>query len=722
MTADGYLLLGIRAAVATCALATGFVDGARAASPNADVRFSRDVAPLLERHCVQCHRPDGPAPFPLTTFEFARRRASQVAAVTRARYMPPWKCVPGYGDFQGKPLLTDAEIAVFGTWAERPQEHPGDRDWVARSFPPGWQLGAPDLVVASGSYTLAADGTDSYQLFVLPVPIEAVRHVRGVEFLPSNATVVHHANILLDATPTSRARISADPDLGTSGGLPVTADYPPGHFLGWVPGQQDVLLPSALAWPLKPGTDLVVQLHLKPSGKPEAVAFRVGFHFQPGPGTETPAMLRLGRQNIDIPAGAAAHVVTDTYELPVDVEVLALKPHAHYRATRVEVVAAHGVRPPAWLLRIDDWDFRWQHVYRLASPVTLPRGSVITTRITYDNSAANPRNPESPPRRVRWGPGSFDEMGDVWIQVRTRDEPDRVALNRNIRRKWIDEDIIGKRTLVANDPSNAGLRTDLGVLLLESGAVSGAIEQLSLALVLRPDLADARVNLGLAMRQAGRVAEAVEQYRAALQRTPDHAAAHYNLANALHDLGQFDEAAAEYREALRITPSHARAHNNLGLEYLRRAAADQALAHFQEATRVDPDLPEAHYNVAHLLHARGDLTGAARALRTAVRLRSDAAGWLAELAWLLATAPDGTVRDGAEALRLAERAQRLSDRPTADILDVLAAAFAETGDYDMALEIVGEAIRIAPSAQKAVLSDREARYRTRRPFRQPLPR
>ncbi len=306
--------------------------GARAFQ--ASVTYSNDVAPLLADRCGTCHHPGGSAPFSLLTYADAKRHATQIAAVTASRFMPPWKAEPTDGPFVGQHPLSESEIRLLRQWAED-----GAPEGDLRQLPPprvwteGWQLGTPDLIVTLPQpYTLAADGTDVFRIFAIPIPTDRARFVRGLEFRPGNARVVHHANIRVDATPASRRLDEKDPGPGYDGLIARSATYPDGHFLGWTPGQVAPLLPKALAWRLEPHTDLVAELHMQPSGKPEAVAPTVGFYFSDEPATRTPAMLRLGRQNIDIPAGDGAYTITDSYTLPVDVEVQAVQPHAHYRA------------------------------------------------------------------------------------------------------------------------------------------------------------------------------------------------------------------------------------------------------------------------------------------------------------------------------------------------------------------------------------------------------
>src|SRR5207245_87181 len=155
----------------------------------------------------------------------------------------------------------------------------------------------------------------------------------GLEFRAGNPRVVHHANIRIDKGGASRALDEADPGPGYSGLIARSADYPEGHFLGWTPGQVAPLLPKEFSWRLEPHTDLVVETHMQPSGRRENVQPSIGLYFSDTPPTRTPAMLRLGRQNIDIPAGDPQYVITDSYVPPVDVDVEAVQPHAHYRGS-----------------------------------------------------------------------------------------------------------------------------------------------------------------------------------------------------------------------------------------------------------------------------------------------------------------------------------------------------------------------------------------------------
>jgi hypothetical protein len=346
-----------------------------------------------------------------------------------------------------------------------------------------------------------------------------------------------------------------------------SATYPDGHFLGWTPGQVAPLLPADLAWRLEKNTDLVVELHMQPSGKIEQVSPSIGLYFGDTAPTRTPAMLRLGRQTIDIPAGDAKYIVTDLYTLPVDVDVEAVQPHAHYRARDVRGVATLPDGSTKPLIDIADWDFRWQHVYRFVTPLHLPKGTTLSMRYMYDNSAANTRNPQQPPVRALWGQRSAEEMGDLWIQVLTRDGPDLELLSRDFRPKVAAEDVKGYEVEIEKHPGDAGLHDDVAMLYLELGKPFGAVAHFTASLLLKPHSAVAHYNLGTALTVAGRLDKAADEYREALHIDPVYANAHNNLGNVLLALRQFDEAIREFAEVVRLQPESAAAKKNLAAAY-----------------------------------------------------------------------------------------------------------------------------------------------------------
>ena len=649
------------------------------------VTFAADIAPILFERCGGCHRPQGAAPFSLLTYAAAKRRATLIAQVTKARLMPPWKSEPGYGDFIGHVHLTDGEIDLIERWSAA-----GALEGDARDLPPtpvwtdGWQLGSPSLTVSFPEpYVVPADGPDFSRTFVLRLPVNTPAYVKGLEFRPGNAGVVHHANIRVDATPRSRELDQQDSEIGHAGLLPPSAVYPDGHFLGWTPGQVSPLLPRGLAWRLNPGTDLVVEIHFVPNGRSETVQPDVGLYFTEEPPERTPAMLRLGRQNIEIPAGERRYISSDSFVLPVDVDVQAVQPHAHYRGREVKGTATRPDGTSTPLIFIKDWDYHWQHVYRYATPLPLPKGTTIRLEYVFDNSADNPRNPHQPPRPVNWGQRSTDEMGDLWVQMLTRTEEDLQILTKTVHAKHATEEIVGYEMMIGSEPSSVALRNDVAVLYSELGQLDRA-----------------RLHLESVVR---------------LQ--PDSPAAHYNLGTTLSAIGNVTDAVQQYREALRLQPDYALAHNNLGHALLALGKTAEAQQHFQEAVRLDSRNAGAHYNIGLIARASGDMARTIERFGEAVRLQPDWIEAVANLAWILSTTSSGPLRDPHRALQLAEHAAVLTRRQNAVVLDVLAAAQAAAGHFDRAVSSCDQALALLPEGPlRAAVRQRQALYSQHRAY------
>jgi tetratricopeptide (TPR) repeat protein len=588
------------------------------------VTFTRDVAPILFEHCAQCHQPGGPAPFSLLTYDEVRRHASQIADVTARRYMPPWKPEPGVVEFVGERRLSEDKILTIGRWATDGSPEGKRTDLpTPPSSNAGWQLGTPDLVVTLPEYTLRADGADLFRNFVVAVPGAGVRYVRGLEFRPGGRGV-HHANIRVDRTPASRRLDEADPEPGYEGMVLHSADYPDGHFLGWTPGQAPPLGSSDLAWQLDSGTDLVVQVHMQPTGKPEQIRPSIGLYFSNQPPARTPSIVRLGRQNLDMAPGDRDYHVTDSFVLPVDAEVRAIQPHAHYRArsVRASAVLPNGTRRP--LIEIRQWDFNWQDQYQYAKPFWLPAGTTLDMEYVFDNSDANVRNPSHPPGRVSWGWRSSDEMADVWIQLMTRDARDRARLASEAGRKMAAEDAIGCETLIARQPDYVDLRNDAGNLYLGLGQPRDALRHFEVVARLQPQSPPAQYNVGVALEASGRIRDAEPHYEAAVRLDPAYSLAHNNLGNIRLAEGRVDDARHEYERAVASGPGNAEAHNNLGAVLLASGKASDAIPHLQRAVALRPTYPEGHFNLARAYGSTGQFESAIREATIAREQAEDA--------------------------------------------------------------------------------------------------
>lgn len=586
------------------------------------ITFNRDIAPLLHTRCASCHRPDGAAPFSLISYPEVRPRAKQIARVTRIRSMPPWLPEPGEPSFADEQRLTDEEIDRIQRWVDQgaPEGNPADRP-VPPEWASGWQRGAPDLIVTmTEPYTIAAGGADVYRNFVMPVVLDKRQYVSAVEFRPDNPHVVHHAVLAVDRKRSARQRDRADPGPGYDGMHAAQAESPDGQFIGWTPGKKPPSRRDDMAWRLDPGSDLVLQLHMTPGDKAESVAVSVGLYFASRPPDRTPFLLRIGSKAIDIPAGEARFVVRDRFTLPVDVELRAVYPHAHYLAREISGAATLPGGRTITLIRIGNWDPAWQDEYRYSAPVLLPRGTILAAQFTYDNSVANTRNPFVPPRRVGYGPRTTDEMGDLFLQVVPRTSGDGAILRKAFREQELRRDIEGYEATVRVHPDDAMAQTQLGSFYFLAGRTGEAEQRYRRALSLQPRLSLAHYNLGLVLQASGRIDEATAHYRQAVDADPLHPESYHAWGQALAAKGQPDNAIELFEKALQLWPEYADVLHSWGNVLARSDRIDEAIDRYRAALRIQPDHLASLNNLGITLARRGRIDEAVEILRRAVAI------------------------------------------------------------------------------------------------------
>ena len=607
--------LSVRIALVLCACA-GAAPSEGAQRP---LTFNRDIAPIIFQNCTTCHRPGEVAPFALLSYDDVKQRARQIVTTTEHRFMPPWKPDPEFRHFEGERWLDPDDIDTLREWVDAGavEGDPRERPSPPR-FTEGWQLGKPDLVLTMReAFTVPAEGKDLFRNFVLPVPFNERKYVQAIEFRPGNAKVVHHARILLDETGDLRQRDLDEPGPGFEGMDAPGAHFPDGHFLGWAAGKMPRR--ADVAWPLPARTDLIVQTHLKPTGRSETIKASIGLYFTNKAPAIQPVLLRFGSKTIDIEAGDEAYVVTDSYTLPVAAKALSIFPHAHYLAREMTVVAEMPDGGTERLLRISDWDFNWQDEYEYIEPVDLPKGARLVMRYVYDNSADNPRNPSSPPRRVLTGPDGNDEMGELLIQFLAANEADAVVLRAETARHALLMDVAGEEKRIADVPGDYQVRNSLGVHYVQLGRNDDARAQFLAALELSPDHAVAHYNLGLIAILGNRAEEAFTHLNKAIAAKPTYAEAHSNLGVLLDATGRPDEAFVHYRKALESRPDNAAAHANLARLLMRRGRPDQALDHLEHLLRLQPENPVVLGNLAAAYAANGQISRAVRSARDALQ-------------------------------------------------------------------------------------------------------
>ena len=576
-----------------------------AALPATQVTFDRDIAPIVYKYCAPCHRPGEAGPFPLLTYKDTALFARQIAVITERRIMPPWLPDPGELKFAGELRLSDEHIALFKKWAEEgaPEGNAGDLP-PAPKFTPGWQLGKPDLVLhAKKPYALAASGTDNYWNFIFPTDFPTTRWVKAIEIRPGEKRVVHHANILLDREQSSRSQEKHPGDGFPGMELRIESETfdPDSHIFFWKPGSVPHVEPEDMALRLEPGSDLILNTHLQPSGKPESIQPSIGLYFTDTPATKFPVLLELQNDKaLDIPPGASDFEVTDELTMPVDVDLLAIYPHAHYLGKDLLATAQLPDGSRHTLIHIPKWDLNWQAVFYYAEQVFLPKGTTVQMRYIYDNSTANTANPFRPPQRIRGGNRTTDEMAHLWLQVLPRGD----AAEASDARRVLQEAIA--RHDVTRDPGDFGAQYNLGAMLQARGATREALEHYDAAVALQPADPIANNALGGALLALGRASEAISPLLMAVKGKPNYFAAHYNLGNAYASLGDFDQAIGHFQEAAKLKPDDSMAEANLGAALAEKGEFEKAKTHFERALKLDPQNSVAHDDLEEVQRRLGE--------------------------------------------------------------------------------------------------------------------
>lgn len=571
--------------------------------PKATLSFAKDIAPIIFEKCAGCHHPGDIGPFPLLTCADVTKRAPQIVDVTRRRLMPPWSPLPGYCEFERDRSLSAEDIGVIAQWVEEGMREGNPADLPPLpEFPRGWKFGKPDLVVSMPEpFTVPAESTtDVFRKFVISVPVQETKFVRAFDFDPGNERVVHHMRLRVDRTGLSRAQDQQDPVPGFDGTMFSGDTEPDGFFLVWTPGYEALPKHADVAWTLEKGTDLVLELHLHPTGKAETVQSSIALYFQDAPPKERLYMMQLSCETIDIPPGAKDVAYEDRYVLPVDATILAVMPHAHYLATEFRSWAVLPDGSKRWLMRIADWDFNWQREYTYAQPIALPKGTTLCMQVKYDNSADNPRNPHNPPRRVLIGRDTFNEMAQAFFQVLATHPEEGDILLEDYNRKDFANNLRREEFLVERGQGTSEVHFNLGCLYAMAGRLSHAARHYQESIRLNPENVFAVNNLGGLYRKVGRHDDAVKQYARALELNPRDARIRFNLGLIELDRGHLGRAAAQFEEALQINPDLAEAWANLGAIALQQDQLDVAETHFRRALEVNPDLESVRANLRQL--------------------------------------------------------------------------------------------------------------------------
>lgn len=560
------------------------LSGTTARSQDAVVTYADTIAPIINQNCVVCHHEGGIGPFELTTYDEVKKRARQIAEVTHSGYMPPWKPDAGYGPaLQGERRLSDTQIDAIESWVASGAQ-PGD---LSKLPPPSairdeWMLGEPDIIIdLEEAYTLPAEGLDVYRNFVIPLPIDATVYVRAFELLPQTRLAIHHALLMLDPTDRSRLQDEAEGGPGYDG-MGIGSSVPPsGHIVGWTPGQVPYQAYPGTAWEVTPGTDMVLQLHMLPSGKEERINPKIGLYLSKEPPTKPSFVFQLRSYELEIPAGAADYLVEQSIEVTAPLRVISVYPHTHYIGKDIQLFAMLPNGEKQWLLRISDWDFNWQGDYRYVDPPTLPEGSVIHMSYRFDNSADNINNPNDPPKVILGGWRSEDEMAEAMIQVMPIDPADLPKLKAS--QKEYDFKLAG---------GEARFHYFSAIYLEQQNEFGRAMAAYQQALRLDPGFASTYYRMGAILEQQGDLQQAESLYNEALAYQPELISARLAIAKLMMQRNQIRSAGFILEDVYSESPEHLQAALYLARYYQARGDISAALEVFQQGEALFKESPQ----------------------------------------------------------------------------------------------------------------------------------
>jgi hypothetical protein len=425
-------------------------------STTAKPTFNHDIAPIISKNCAECHRPGEAAPFSLLSYKDVATKGKLIAAVTTSRQMPPWKAEPASFPYRDERRLKESEIALIRQWVAggMPEGDPAAKP-EAPKFGSGWRLGEPDLIVEMpAAYHVPAEGADIYRNIAIPLGLTEDKWITAIDMKLTARAVVHHVLYFGDTSGKAHLRPNEGSEPGFSGMGAGAGAVPLG---GWALGAQPHFFPDGLAMPATKGSDLMIQYHFHPDGKPEAEKSQIGIYFAKKAPERRMTSIQLPPiyslfSGLDIPAGQKDYVIRDSYTLPADIQAVGVGAHAHYIGKLMKLTATLPSGETKTLLEIKDWDFAWQDRYFFEKAVALPKGTRVDGEIHWDNSAENPRNPSNPPVRVTWGEQSKDEMGSVSLIA----VPQNPADLQTIQSDYLQHRNKLARERVMQDPSFLG--------------------------------------------------------------------------------------------------------------------------------------------------------------------------------------------------------------------------------------------------------------------------
>jgi mono/diheme cytochrome c family protein len=385
------------------------------ATSAATVTYTKDVAPIIQKNCMVCHRPGEVAPMSFTHYKEVRPWAKAIREKVVSRAMPPWFADPAHGEFSNDPRLSQKEIDTIVAWVESGAKEGDPKDSPPNpTYTEGWQIGKPDVVLTMPvEYSVPAEGVIPYKYFAVPTNFTEDKYVQFAEIRQGNRRIVHHVIVTvrypehgelpqpgeLNPSEVGRARRS-------TGDRPADSD---GRLLGWAPGEAPLILRPGQAKLVKKGSVLVFQVHYVTTGEPGTDRTSVGLIFAKQPVEKRVITAGATQSNFAIPPGDANHEVKSEFVFKEDSHIDSLHPHMHVRGKDFKYTLVYPDGTSKLLLSVPKWDFNWQLTYVFKEEVPAPKDSKLVCVAHYDNSLNNKFNPD-PTKEVRWGSQTWEEM------------------------------------------------------------------------------------------------------------------------------------------------------------------------------------------------------------------------------------------------------------------------------------------------------------------------
>ena len=375
--------------------------------------YFKEIAPIINENCVECHRPGGLGPFSLTDFEAVKSKIKTIIAVTKSGYMPPWQADPYFRSFKNERFLDSTAIELIEKWYLTGTKK-GRRKDLSITQNISRQKRTADLILPMNkAYVLSDKSIEDYRFFNLPTNLPEDTYLKSVEFIPGNKRVVHHSRIMIDTTNQIRGidgLSEYDPKALEYQKYPLADEF----LYGWVPGNLPIYYPSGTGKKIFKNSDLILNIHYAPTSKTEMDSSLIKLYFAKEKVKEEIKVLTIREGDISnqpfyIPANTKPTFYV-SYNLKQSVNMVSVMPHMHFIGDSFKALAVTPSGDAIPIIKIDKWDFNWQSTYLFEKPQFLPKGTIILITATYDNTSSNPKNPNIPPKDIGYGWGSTDEM------------------------------------------------------------------------------------------------------------------------------------------------------------------------------------------------------------------------------------------------------------------------------------------------------------------------